>query len=245
MPVWSIIIVLVLVLLAIAGFSRITIPRDPDKEGPEDAEFALAYDKTNHWLIFSILRYLVVHQLERHRPQGIMIDAGCGPGHLDFAIAAKFDSVSITGVDISTDMIAAARKNGSQRRTAAPVNFVVASVEELPYKDDYCDFIVSSLSLHHWKDPEKALTEFHRVLKTGGRCLIFDLRRDSPGLLYGVGTVAQRLFAPGPIKRTNGAIGSIWSAYTLPEMRSMTAKTSFRKTDIRPGWGWMFIWLEK
>jgi ubiquinone/menaquinone biosynthesis C-methylase UbiE len=40
--------------------------------------------------------------------------------------------------------------------------------------------VVSTGSVHHWKDPEGGLNEIHRVLKAGGRALICDILTDTP-----------------------------------------------------------------
>jgi ubiquinone/menaquinone biosynthesis C-methylase UbiE len=42
------------------------------------------------------------------------------------------------------------------------------------------DLVVSTLSMHHWADPTAGLSEIGRVLRPGGRALVWDLR---PGLL--------------------------------------------------------------
>lgn len=54
----------------------------------------------------------------------------------------------------------------------------MGDVAGLPLPDGALDWAVSSLSLHHWSDPDRALGEICRVLKPGGQMLLFDLRRD-------------------------------------------------------------------
>jgi ubiquinone/menaquinone biosynthesis C-methylase UbiE len=58
------------------------------------------------------------------------------------------------------------------------LKFLEADVRRLPLEDNFLDVTVSTLSLHHWVHPEKALAEIHRLLKPGGRMFVFDLRRD-------------------------------------------------------------------
>jgi ubiquinone/menaquinone biosynthesis C-methylase UbiE len=50
----------------------------------------------------------------------------------------------------------------------------VGDVTRLPFGDASFDLIVSSLSLHHWDDPGAARPELARVLRPGGRIVIYD-----------------------------------------------------------------------
>jgi ubiquinone/menaquinone biosynthesis C-methylase UbiE len=45
---------------------------------------------------------------------------------------------------------------------------MVAGANALPFADKTFDRILSTGSLHHWKDPIHAMTEAHRVLKDDG-----------------------------------------------------------------------------
>jgi SAM-dependent methyltransferase len=50
-------------------------------------------------------------------------------------------------------------------------------VARLPHPDSAFDLVLSSFSMHHWEDPAKAFAEIHRVLRPGGRAIIYDLSR--------------------------------------------------------------------
>lgn len=56
----------------------------------------------------------------------------------------------------------------------------LADANALPFDDETFDRVVSTGSLHHWKDPIPALSEIHRVLKVDGYALIYDLVREMP-----------------------------------------------------------------
>jgi ubiquinone/menaquinone biosynthesis C-methylase UbiE len=56
----------------------------------------------------------------------------------------------------------------------------VTDANALPFADATFHCVVSTGSLHHWKDPIHALSEAERVLKPGGHALIYDLVRDMP-----------------------------------------------------------------
>jgi ubiquinone/menaquinone biosynthesis C-methylase UbiE len=104
-------------------------------------------------------------------PQGAaLLDVGTGPGVLLAEIARRRPDLRLTGVDLSADMVSAARRN------AAPAEVEVGDVTDLPFPDASFDLVVSSLSLHHWDDPRAAVPELARVLRPGGSLTIYDFR---------------------------------------------------------------------
>jgi ubiquinone/menaquinone biosynthesis C-methylase UbiE len=103
-------------------------------------------------------------------PEGAaVLDVGTGPGVLLVELARRRPDLRLTGVDLSPDMIAAAARNLGDRAEVR-----AADVTDLPFEDGSFDLIVSSLSLHHWDHPAQAVPELARVLRPGGRVLIYD-----------------------------------------------------------------------
>jgi ubiquinone/menaquinone biosynthesis C-methylase UbiE len=103
-----------------------------------------------------------------------VLDVGTGPAVLLTELARLRPDLRLTGVDLSPDMIRAAARN--VRGLGDRVSVRVGSVTDLPFTDRSFDLIVSSLSLHHWDDPAAAVPELARVLRPGGRVLIYDFR---------------------------------------------------------------------
>jgi ubiquinone/menaquinone biosynthesis C-methylase UbiE len=109
----------------------------------------------------------------------------------------------------------------------------------LPLNNSSIDFIVSSASLHHWEDVSASFREIYRVLKPSGRFLIMDIRRDTPQLSYVFARIFN-LFAPAELKRTQGAMGSLYTAYTPMELLAFLRPLAFRETKVTRGFAWMF-----
>jgi len=119
------------------------------------------------------------HISERVR-SGSILDVGTGPGRLPVEIAKLAPDTCILGVDISEDMVKIARRNAESACLSGRVRFEVGDVANLPLESDSYDFVVSTVSMHHWRDPVRGLNEVFRVLKPGGEAWIYDIRTDSP-----------------------------------------------------------------
>jgi SAM-dependent methyltransferase len=59
-------------------------------------------------------------------------------------------------------------------------SFAIADVAARPFTDSSFDVVVSTMSMHHWDDPQAGLAEISRVLRPGDRALVWDLR---PGII--------------------------------------------------------------
>jgi SAM-dependent methyltransferase len=106
-----------------------------------------------HGLAGGVMEWLAAQPGER------ILDLGCGDGQLTQRIAAS--GASVTGVDSSAAMVAAARLRG--------VNAQEACAEALPYPAASFDAVFSNAALHWIRDQDEMMAEVHRVLKRGGR----------------------------------------------------------------------------
>jgi ubiquinone/menaquinone biosynthesis C-methylase UbiE len=240
---WKFIIALLVILVTIAVISLcrpMRIPRKPDREGVGDEESYRAYDRTSRWPIFALERYIILKALVKTKPEGWLVDVGCGPGYLAARISRKFPDITVTGLDISELTVIIARRNWPSVNYDN-LEFITGDAQRLPFPQNSVNFVVSSLSLHHWPDARMAFHEIHRVLRPGGRFLIFDLKRDGPGYFYYALKIGQALLAPGAIRRTNGAVGSFWAAYTPAELKTILYEISVENLRIEPHFGWMLI----
>jgi SAM-dependent methyltransferase len=98
-----------------------------------------------------------------------VLDAGCGVGMYVAAFRRFTDAVY--GVDLDPEKIAQA--------TEEIPNLLVASVEALPFADGRFDVVLSHEVIEHVSDDRAAVAEGVRVLKPGGRLVIY-----APNRLY-------------------------------------------------------------
>ncbi|MCX7709178.1 MAG: class I SAM-dependent methyltransferase [Clostridia bacterium] len=68
------------------------------------------------------------------------------------------------------------------------------SAEGLAFKDNTFDCVVSTFTLCTITDPQKALSEFHRVLKPGGRFLFLEHGRSPDRMVFWVQNLTNPLF---------------------------------------------------
>ncbi|MBW2971002.1 class I SAM-dependent methyltransferase [Candidatus Woesearchaeota archaeon] len=84
-----------------------------------------------------------------------LLDVGCGDG----AYLHLFNC-DITGVDTSSELLKIAKKNNPK------AGFVLAKAEELPFKENSFDFVISVTAVHNFDDIENGLKEMERVAKS-------------------------------------------------------------------------------
>jgi len=114
-----------------------------------------------HALVFQ--KYLAEKIIRLAKPQGLILDNGCGPGYFSSLFLGDYD---VIGVDISEEMLAHAKRNMN--------NVVLANSENLPFVGNYFDVVFSRSLIHHLADPQKGIREVARVLRKDGRAVFVD-----------------------------------------------------------------------
>ena len=100
-----------------------------------------------------------------------VLDVGTGPGF--FSILLSRMGHRVTAIDASEGMIQRAQSNF--REYGCSVHAYVGDAADLSSEaDDSYDVIVSRDVVWTLPDPERAYAEWHRILKPGGKLIIFD-----------------------------------------------------------------------
>jgi ubiquinone/menaquinone biosynthesis C-methylase UbiE/protein-S-isoprenylcysteine O-methyltransferase Ste14 len=141
---------------------------------------SVVYNALSGTDIFRRHYQLVAQDIARYGTAHRILDIGTGPGRLLIALRQTFPDAALVGVDISPAMVAEARRNMNACGKRYCIEVKVADANALPFADATFDRVVSTAAFHHWKDPIRALSEAHRVLKIDGYALIYDLVRNMP-----------------------------------------------------------------
>ncbi len=124
---------------------------------------------------------------------GPILEVGCGTGGL--LAAASRRGLAIEGVDIAARWLVVARRRLDDLGLSVPLT--AASAERLPWPDATFATVVADSLIEHCDDPAAALREWRRVLRPGGRLLLWSPNRYAPVVdphvrLWGLGFLPRR-----------------------------------------------------
>lgn len=101
-----------------------------------------------------------------------MLDVACGPGTVARMAAELVGPFGrVTATDISEEMLSVAQSLPGPKN-AAPVEYIAAGAEKLPFDDDEFDLVICQQGLQFFPDKAAALVEMRRVLKPNGRIAV-------------------------------------------------------------------------
>ena len=99
-----------------------------------------------------------------------VLDMACGTGDLTLLLAKTSDATRVVGGDFTPEMLAIAR----EKNTHGKIEYEQADAMDLPFAAKEFNALTIAFGIRNVTDPAKALTEFHRVLKPGGRLVILE-----------------------------------------------------------------------
>lgn len=128
-------------------------------------KIARDYDRMNHLMTLGLDRCW-----RRQAGKGLhghVLDVACGTG--DMAVELLRHGCSVTGVDLSEEMMAIAKQKAPQ------AEYRLADVERLPFGDASFDAVTCAFGVRNFVHLEQGISEMLRVLKPGGRMVILEL----------------------------------------------------------------------
>lgn len=114
------------------------------------------------------------------RPSDHVLDVACGTGDLTEAFA-RARPASVTGLDFTQEMLEIAHVKAQRRlanRPGIPMpRYVQGDAMDLPLPDASVDVVSIAFGIRNVAEPERALREFRRVLRPGGRLVVLEFSR--------------------------------------------------------------------
>jgi SAM-dependent methyltransferase len=144
-----------------------SISSQPLPQEMQPHTYSIMYSiEENHWW-FAGRRRILASFLKRicatlpNKPE--ILDVGCGTG-ANLQLLGKFGQAE--GVDVSPDALAFCRERGL-------TGVRLGTAERLPYPDESFDLVTGLDVVEHLDDDIAGLKEMKRVLRPGGRALVF------------------------------------------------------------------------
>ncbi|MDR7235247.1 demethylmenaquinone methyltransferase/2-methoxy-6-polyprenyl-1,4-benzoquinol methylase [Agrococcus sp. BE272] len=174
--------------------SRADMQKDPDQVAGMFDATAKRYDLLNSLLSGGNDRLWRIHMQRAvaPKPGERILDVAAGTG-ASSAPMAKAGAL-VTALDISHGML----EEG--RRRHPDIEFVQGSAEELPFDGDTFDAVTISFGLRNVQQPRAALSEFHRVLKPGGRLVVCEFSQPPVNVVRKSYELYLRTVLPGLAK---------------------------------------------
>jgi demethylmenaquinone methyltransferase/2-methoxy-6-polyprenyl-1,4-benzoquinol methylase len=179
-------------------------------------------------------RYAV--KVAQVQPGEEVLDVACGTGDLTQAFATS-PAKRVVGLDFTPEMLDFANKKRAFQPSgcAEKLSYLEGDAQSLPFADGSFDVVSIAFGIRNVLEPSKALREFFRVLRPGGRLVILEFERPKNALvrvfndLY-CGAIMPRT-ATIISKDTSGAYKylpkSVATFLTREQMRSQMAEAGF------------------
>jgi SAM-dependent methyltransferase len=101
------------------------------------------------------------------RPGMRLLDVGCGPGSITRGLAERIAPGQAIGLDLSRETLSFAREDAAARGLEN-LRYEEGSVYDLPFPAASFDIVFAHQVLQHLREPDTALREMLRVVRSGG-----------------------------------------------------------------------------
>jgi ubiquinone/menaquinone biosynthesis C-methylase UbiE len=160
-----------------------------------------------------------------------VLEVAPGPGYLAIELA-KLGDYRVVGLDISRSFVEMARRNA--RGAGVAVTFEQGNASCMPFASESFDVIVCRAAFKNFAEPVQALNEMHRVLKPGGKALIYDLRPDAPPEAINAEVKKMGLgWFDALLTRLTFKYMLLKTAYAQEQLREMASRSAFKACAIQ------------
>jgi ubiquinone/menaquinone biosynthesis C-methylase UbiE len=100
-----------------------------------------------------------------------VLDIATGGGHAAFALAPH--AAEVVALDLTRPMLEVAQKE-AEARQLSNIRFLEGDAQAIPCEDSSFDVVVCRQAAHHFPNVHQCVSEWSRVLKSGGKLLLVD-----------------------------------------------------------------------
>ncbi|MBC8501145.1 MAG: class I SAM-dependent methyltransferase [Nanoarchaeota archaeon] len=117
----------------------------------------------------------IVAEKTQVKENDLVLDIGTGTGLTGLEILALEPNATVFGADISEEMLKKAYENIESREATGSFYLLNKNIEQMSFKDNTFDKIVSAYGFGGIPDKEKAFREIVRVGKNGSRIVMLEM----------------------------------------------------------------------
>ena len=103
--------------------------------------------------------------------EGVCVEVGCGTAVFSIELC-RHSKLKIYALEKEKAIYKVARMNIEKERLTDKIIPVLGDAHNLPFENEFADFIISRGSYHCWEDKVQVFKEIYRVLKKGGIALV-------------------------------------------------------------------------
>jgi demethylmenaquinone methyltransferase/2-methoxy-6-polyprenyl-1,4-benzoquinol methylase len=191
-----------------------------------------SFGRDQAWRRFAVRKAAV-------KPGDAVLDVACGTGDLTELFAATPAS-RVVGADFTAPMLDLARQKQTRlpKSSSAKVEYIEADAQNLPFPDQSFDVLSIAFGIRNVMDPARAIAQFARVLRPGGRLVVLEFDRPSNPLIR----TFNSLYTTRIMPRTATLVsGDQSGAYRYLPASVNTFLTSTQLSDLISASGFQFM----
>lgn len=152
-------------------------------------------------------------------PDDHVLEVGFGTGHAIAALARMTPRGRVCGTDFSEVMVQQARRRNATAINSGQVDLRQGDVAALPFGEEAFDKLLAVNVFYFLSDPAAALKEWRRVLKPGGRLVLYLTDKEN--------RMAKRMVRTG-----------LFTFYNCEEMTHLLTQAGFRHVRMEAKMLW-------
>ncbi len=125
--------------------------------------------------VFDNAEEIYERYINDQRPRILEISFGFGINTYILLKRVSLLNGLLVSIDIDSTLLRIGEKIFRKYIRSELLRLEKADATSLPYEDNYFDYVVSHMTLHHIDNVSKSVREMMRVLRVGGKLIIIDL----------------------------------------------------------------------